>query len=78
MAKTDLCASCVNAVRCYTWGEWKCLKQAVRFSSYGHSMPTKCSDYEKRGKDFKESRCQCDDCLRNESLAEELDEESEV
>lgn len=73
MAK-ELCSSCTNAVRCYTWAEWKCLKQAVRFSSYGYSMPTKCSDYKKRDKIFKEPKCQCDDCSRNENL---LDEESE-
>ena len=71
---TNLCASCVNAVRCYTWGEWKCTAQARRV----YETITKCDDYKKRGKVFKESRCQCDDCLRNESLAEELEEESEV
>lgn len=74
MAKQNLCTSCVNCVRCYTWGEWKCLKQAVRFTSHGHSMPTKCSDYEKRDNNFKEPKCQCKDCLVNESL---WDEESE-
>lgn len=74
MAKDVLCASCVNSIRCNTWSEWKCTKRAVRFSSYGYSPPTKCSDYKKRDKDFKEPKCQCDDCLRNESLAEELEE----
>lgn len=73
MAK-ELCSTCTNAVRCYTWAEWRCLKKAIRFTAYGYSMPTKCSDYEKRDKNFKEPKCQCDDCLRNENL---LDEESE-
>lgn len=78
MSENALCPNCVNAVRCYTWAEWRCLKRALRFTSYGHSQPTECSDYKKRDKNFKEPRCQCDDCLRNESLIEELEEESEV
>lgn len=76
MAKANLCESCVSSRWCATWAEWRCLKQAIQFSSYGYSMPTKCSDYKKRDKNFKEPRCQCEDCLQNESLLDELDEES--
>lgn len=70
----NLCASCINSLRCYTWGEWKCTAQTRRV----YETVTKCDDYKKRGKDFKESGCQCESCLRNEALAEELEEESEV
>lgn len=70
----NLCASCSNSLRCYTWGEYRCSVTTRRV----YETVTKCDDYKKRGKDFKEPRCQCDDCLRNESLAEELEEESEV
>lgn len=69
----NLCASCSNSLRCYTWAEWKCIAQTRRV----YETVTKCDDYKKRGKDFKEPRCQCDDCLRNESLIEQLEEESE-
>lgn len=70
---TNLCASCSNSLKCYTWAEWKCTAQTRRV----YETVTKCDDYKKRGKDFKEPRCQCDDCLRNEALIEELEEESE-
>lgn len=74
MAKEGLCSSCSNSIRCDTWAEWKCTKRAIRFSSYGYSMPAKCSDYVKRPKNWKEMKCQCEDCLKNESLTEELEE----
>lgn len=74
----QLCTNCVYCVRCYTWAEYRCLKKAIRFTSYGYSMPTKCSDYEKRDKNFKEAKCQCEDCLGNEALAEELEESEGV
>lgn len=75
MAKTILCASCTKGVYCPTWSEWKCLRKAVRFSNYGRPLPTKCEDYEKRGTNFKEPKCQCDSCLRNEALADEYEED---
>ena len=71
---TNLCTSCSSGIWCGTWAQWKCTAQTRRV----HETATKCDVYKKRGKDFKESRCQCDDCLRNEALAEELEEESEV
>lgn len=61
MAKS-LCSSCTKAQWCPTWAEWKCVKRGIRFTAYGYVMPTKCSDYVKRGSDFKEPPCQCKDC----------------
>lgn len=69
-----LCPNCVNSVQCPTWGEYKCLKKEVRLSQYGFKQPTSCRDYKKRGKDFKERKCQCEDCLKNEDLWEGEDE----
>jgi hypothetical protein len=74
MTTTELCSTCVNSIRCKTWAEWKCLKKEIRFSQYGFKQPIKCSDYKKRGKDFKEPKCQCEDCLKNETLWEEEEE----
>ena len=74
MATTELCPNCVNSIRCETWAEWKCKIKGIQFSQYGFKQPTKCEYYKKRGKDFKESKCQCEDCLENEIL---LDEEYE-
>ena len=65
-----LCPSCKNSIWCPTWAEWKCKAKSRRV----HSAVTKCDDYNKRGKDFKESKCQCKDCLRNEILWNEEEE----
>lgn len=62
-----LCPSCVNAIRCDTWAEWKCGVQKKRI--YGYKTMTECKFYKKRGKDFKESPCQCEDCLRESEVA---------
>lgn len=77
MAKANLCESCVSSRWCATWAERKCVKRGLRFTAYGHFQPAECPDYKKRDKNFKEPRCQCEDCLQNESLLDELDEESE-
>lgn len=74
MANNSLCPNCIHSVWCPTWAEYKCLKKAIRFSICGHSQPTGCSDYKKRGKDFKEPKCQCEDCLKNEILWDEEEE----
>lgn len=63
MAK-GLCETCAESIWCPTWGEWKCKAKSKRI----YSDVTKCSDYKKRDKNFKEPRCQCDDCLKNEAL----------
>lgn len=77
MNNTGLCASCTKSIWCQTWAERKCLVRRLRFSAYGYFQPVKCPDYKKRDKNFKEQRCQCKDCLKNEALIDEL-EESEV
>ena len=64
-----LCYTCVNSVRCPTWAEWKCLAQKRRV--YEYAEMTSCADFKKRGKDFKDRKCQCEDCLKNDSLAME-------
>ena len=69
--RTGLCASCTNSIWCDTWGEWKCRVYERRF--YGRNIPETCGAYKKRGKDFKESPCQCEDCLENPDI--EVDEE---
>lgn len=67
MAETNyLCPQCVNSVRCETWAEWKCLAQKKRI--YGYKTLTECKFYKKRGKGFKEPKCQCEDCLKNPLL----------
>lgn len=76
MADKSLCSSCKFSLWCPTWGERKCVSRKIRFTLHGYSQPTKCSDYKKRDKNFKEPNCQCDDCLKNESLADELEEEA--
>ena len=62
-----LCASCSESIWCPTWAEWKCKLKKRRIYS-DSPFATTCSDRKKRGKDFKESKCQCEDCLKNEKL----------
>lgn len=73
MTSVSLCKNCSNSLWCYTWGEYRCSVKKRRI----YEIMTKCNDYEKRGKDFKETRCHCDDCLKNESLWEIIEEEKE-
>ena len=67
---SGLCPSCENSIWCPTWTEWKCKAKSRRV----HSAVTKCDDYKKRGKDFKEPKCQCEDCLKNEIIWDEGEE----
>lgn len=62
-----LCSTCSKSIWCPTWAEWKCMLKERRIYS-SMSLSKQCSDYQKRDKNFKESKCQCDDCLDNESL----------
>ena len=55
------------SVSCSTWAETKCKAFNIRI----YSVITKCESYNKRPKDFKESKCQCESCLKNEKLNEE-------
>ena len=67
---SGLCPSCVNSVWCPTWTEWKCKAKSKRI----YSVVTKCGSYKKRDKDFKEPKCQCEDCLKNEILWDKEEE----
>lgn len=69
----SFCPSCTNSIRCNTWAEWKCRVKERRI--YNYAEMTSCPNYIKRDKNFKESLCQCDDCLKNESLWEIIEEE---
>lgn len=69
-----LCPTCGNSIYCPTWSEVKCTVKEKRI--YGYKTMTVCGSYKKRPKDFKEPRCRCEDCLKNELLAaERLEEE---
>lgn len=70
MAKT-LCETCSEAIWCPTWAEWRCKAKEKRI----YVKLTKCSDYKKRDKNFKEPKCQCESCLENDDLWEEYKEE---
>lgn len=77
MANEGLCPNCMHSVWCPTWAEYKCLEKEIRFTQYGFEQPTTCSDYKKRDKSFKERKCQCEDCLKNEALLDEEETENE-
>lgn len=62
-----LCPSCTNSRFCDTWAEYKCLHHKRRI--YEYKTMTECEFYKKRDKSFKDSKCQCEDCLRNEELS---------
>ena len=68
-----LCPNCTYSRWCPTWAEWKCLAKERRI--YEYAEMTECEDFKKRGVGFKEARCQCEDCLKNEMLDEEYLEE---
>ena len=57
----DLCKSCESCIECGTWGEKKCKALKTRI----YSKIENCKHYKKRDKNFKEPKCQCDDCLKN-------------
>lgn len=67
-----LCPKCDKSRFCETWAEWKCTAQKKRIYGYKKlTDPAQCKFYRKRGKDFKEPKCQCEDCLKNDKLMEE-------
>ena len=68
MSKDTLCSSCIESVFCPTWAEWKCKKFKKRI----YSKLMTCEEYKARPKDFEEPKCQCDDCLRNDILTDEM------
>lgn len=62
-----LCSTCVYSIWCPTWCEWKCKVTERRI----YDPIIQCSDYKKRNKDFKDPKCQCEDCLGNDDLWDE-------
>lgn len=66
-----LCSSCANSIWCPTWTQWKCLEH---IKHYPYAGVKECDDYKKRPVKWTNKRCRCEDCLRNELLAEEIEE----
>ena len=66
-----LCASCTQSIYCDTWGEWKCKAKEKRIYNYKTVTITNCEYYKKRDKNFKEPKCQCENCLENELTMED-------
>lgn len=66
-----LCKTCTESVRCGTWGEWKCLVHEKRYPNAGVRT---CEDYKKRPAKWTDKPCRCEDCLKNELLADEVEE----
>ena len=56
------CKNCSNAIRCNTWGEYKCTTRELRYSKPVED----CADFVKRPVGWKEMKCRCEDCLRDE------------
>lgn len=67
-----LCPTCSNSIFCKTWAEYKCSAKKRRI--YGYETLTECKQYKKRPAGWKEMPCRCEDCLKNEMLAEEIEE----
>lgn len=67
-----LCVSCTSAIWCPTWAEMKCSARSKRIK--GWKTLSECELYKKRDSGFKEHKCQCEDCLRNDILWDEEDE----
>ena len=53
------CIKCTNSIFCATWGEYKCKVKKERV--YGDI--SECPDFKRRDKNFKEPKCQCEDCM---------------
>ena len=72
MADKSLCSSCVNSIWCPTWAEWKCKSFEKRIREPANLKT--CTSYKKRDKNFKDPECRCDDCLKNEMLWDEKED----
>lgn len=69
---TTLCPTCTSSIFCNTWGQFKCTAKERYIT--GYKTMTVCGDYKKRPKHWKESPCRCEDCLKNDLLADELED----
>lgn len=65
----NLCANCVSSIWCGTWAEWKCLVTKTRHD--GGIVVDECDSYTKRGNNFKDRKCMCEDCLNSGRYSEE-------
>ena len=54
-----ICKNCEHAIFCKSWGEYKCLHHARKFTT----GLVGCKNHKKQGKDFKKRLCQCDSCV---------------
>ena len=64
-----LCASCTQSIYCFTCFECICNVKEQLF--YNYKTITNCEYYKKRDKNFKEPKCQCENCLENELTMED-------
>ena len=69
MIEKSLCPTCVHSIWCQTWAEWKCKELCTRIKN--NNSISQCEHYKSRPKGFKEPKCQCEDCLKNDLLYEE-------
>lgn len=71
MAEVKKCDTCANSIYCNTFGEIKCT--ALKMRIYDFEAVAGCKYYAKRGKDFKEPKCQCEECLRRDEYDVEVE-----
>lgn len=67
----ELCFTCANSIWCNTWCEVKCVQNKKRYNP--GSCPVACDTYKKRNKSFIERPCQCEWCLANDKLRDEIE-----
>lgn len=67
------CRNCSNSIFCPTWTEWKCTVKKVRY----FDPESNCDKHIKRPKNWKDMKCRCEDCLKNDLLDVEIEEEKE-
>jgi len=67
-----LCATCSKSIFCRTWTNWKCLEHK---KCYPYAGVKECEDYKKRPVKWAVMPCRCEDCLKNELLADEIEED---
>lgn len=57
--KMPNCEACEHSIFCPTWGEYKCTKKGIRFTT---SLKN-CDDYTELKGTKKVKPCRCEDCL---------------
>ena len=64
------CKNCSKAIWCPTWAEHKCVETEVRYSAPVED----CEGFVKRPENWKEMKCRCEDCQKNDLLDVEIEE----